>query len=95
MLEITESLTSDVRDNPSDGDISVFPNPFTTSLTITNKEAGASMDIEVIEISGKLIKSLHSEVERVDLNTGELPKGIYLLKIRDHKSILTQKIVKE
>ncbi len=92
-------------DNSTDRDITyreekirVYPNPFKSQLflDITNKETGP-MQITISDFAGKIHRQyqLNKPQEKFNeiLQTGELPEGMYLMRIQVGKWTTTQKIL--
>lgn len=74
--------------------LTVYPNPFTDKLQISNNSQ-KDLTVEVLSIEGKRIyRSTHSGTS-MDLNTENFPKGMYLLKVSDNTSSFTTKLIKE
>lgn len=61
----------------------VYPNPVTDILTLEN--LNADYHVELYNSNGALIFSGVSERKNETIDMGELPQGIYLLQIFDHK----------
>jgi hypothetical protein len=83
--------------------ITIWPNPFQSALTINMSTTQAtSYDIKLMDINGKLLRSISRSVARgasqitvQDLE--RLPSGIYLIEMTDEKSGTTtmQKLIKK
>jgi hypothetical protein len=72
----------------------VFPNPFTNNVQVTCSEP--MTELSIFDMLGKNIwqKMINSKnFEEIDL--GALNAGIYLLKIRTEKGLITHKLVKQ
>ena len=78
--------------------ITISPNPFTDSITISTKDINLSLaTIELYDISGRKISNFTTENTNnftFSINSN-LSKGNYFLKIMDQQSIQTFKLVKE
>ena len=77
--------------------ISIYPNPTTGKLGITNYELGIT-NIEVFDVYGRNVRAnlrvcLNTEAEAT-INISHLPAGIYFVKIKTETGIQTQKIIK-
>jgi GH35 family endo-1,4-beta-xylanase len=78
-------------DNPL---ISVYPNPVISGkITIENNSGRKINSIEVIDIQGKLIKTVITDKSNIEIDASNLKKGMYLLRIQTEKSISNKKIV--
>jgi len=81
-------------------DISIYPNPFTSELTINfNKISSQDIKIQILNSEGKQIqtfKNVKSKVVRWDGNTTEGIKakpGIYFVKIKTGYQEIINKVV--
>lgn len=74
---------------------SVFPNPVSDVVTITNNENIGIENIQVFDISGKSVhlKTFNYENE-VKLNIEDLALGIYTLHIKTKEGVAVKKIIK-
>ncbi len=75
--------------------ISVYPNPFTSSISIDNKD-GVIQSLKLIDLNGRVLSEmshLHSGV--VEMNALEtLSSGTYLLVLSGENSLKTVKVIK-
>lgn len=70
----------------------ILPNPFVASFTIqSNQEI---QKIEMIDLTGRLVLSETISALQADINTSELPKGIYFIHIYQGNKVSTQRIIK-
>jgi len=61
--------------------IFVFPNPVKNTLTVIGTEKGVT--INLLTVSGMLLRSIIAEDSNVDINVSSLQSGLYLLQIGD------------
>ncbi|PZR28103.1 MAG: hypothetical protein DI535_08070 [Citrobacter freundii] len=79
-------------------EVRLYPNPFRSQLflELNNKERG-SMQITISDLAGKIHRQYQlnkqQEIFNEILQTGELPEGMYFLRIQLGKWISTQKIL--
>lgn len=72
-----------------------YPNPFTENLSIVLPNTGI-YEISLVDLSGK--KLLHESIDtqnKVTLQTGSVPPGLYILTVRSEDRVYRQKVVKE
>lgn len=75
---------------------SIFPNPVTDVVTITNSENIGVEQIEIFDISGKKVQSQNFNNENeVQLNLGDFASGTYLLHIKTNAGTAIEKVVKK
>lgn len=81
---------SSIYDNSKKSDIYIYPNPVSSILNIvTDADIKAC---EILDASGKNIKTFHSE----KINLGNLPSGLYFLKVYiSNGEVSVHKIVKK
>ncbi len=74
--------------------ISVFPNPVTDQLTILSDNS-EQRTAQLIDITGRVIKTVNCTEATTVVDTKELNNGIYILKLfSEEQLILTQKIIR-
>lgn len=80
--------------------ISVIPNPFNQSTTLSyTLSKGSSIKIVLYNTMGELVKRVVDEHQTIGkkqykINLSDLPKGTYLLRISIGNEVITKKIVK-
>ena len=66
----------------SDSNISIYPNPVVDKLNIMTEETASEVNVSVMNIAGQIVfEGSYSETDKIEINTSELPKGVYLSKI--------------
>ncbi len=98
VLELPLSTSSDqvIR-----GDVSVFPNPATNRATLTlelDEEIGSGVDVNIRDLSGKIVSQpfrgdLFVGRNTVDLKVGQLAKGLYTVEIVTAEGLISKKLV--
>jgi hypothetical protein len=68
-----------IDESVQDNDISVYPNPASDLITVSGKIEISS--VELFNVLGKLVKSVKSVSNPIQLDTSGLNKGLYLLRI--------------
>src|SRR5690554_3025384 len=75
---------------------SLYPNPASNSVTITNSENRRVNQIAVYDVSGKLISIQHYATQQeVRLNVENLASGTYMLHIQTASGTAVKKLVKK
>ncbi|MDP9956458.1 hypothetical protein J2X97_002117 [Epilithonimonas hungarica] len=86
----TPSSLATNENNLSKNDVKIYPNPAKDFINITSRKEINS--VEILEQSGKRI----SESKELRINVSQLPKGIYILKIKfSNGSSSIQKLIKQ
>lgn len=75
--------------------VAVYPNPFSTGVTVKLSSLAAGATVQVFNSAGALIKAaaLHSATEYIALPA--LPAGMYYVHVSNGREQLTAKLVKE
>jgi len=73
--------------------VSVFPNPFSTSITLTGIENSA--DVVMYNVIGAQVGSWRIVNSAATLQMENVPSGVYFLHIKTDSGTLIEKIVKE
>lgn len=78
--------------------VKIFPNPVNTRLTISlnNEFQSRELLIEIISIDGKILSNSKVQVsEHINIQTADLPKGFYSLRVTGGKKSVIKKFVKK
>ncbi|MDD4148551.1 MAG: T9SS type A sorting domain-containing protein [Bacteroidales bacterium] len=88
------SFTTDVVSVKDDNSIAIYPNPATDLifLSLSNFE---NTIVEIFNIQGQLCQSLNLQSNETEINIANLPKGLYLLKVKSPTKIEVRKFIKE
>ena len=79
----------------SEEHVSVFPNPVSDQLTISSEDKLKQRTAQLIDISGRAVKTISCDDANTVIDTKALNPGIYILKLfSEDQLILTQKIIK-
>ncbi len=75
--------------------LEVYPNPFRTEITITNRPSG-SWSGEIFDLSGRIVYSIpDTDKTFVELNLISLDAGVYLLRVWQEGNSWIVRIIKE
>ena len=94
----TQNTTSISNRTLADWKVKIFPNPFSEEIKISiSLENKNNLSLGIYDLNGRELRSKHFkgifqadwEVEMMDF-----PAGIYLLRITDGRSQLSQKLIK-
>lgn len=79
---------------PSIPEIAVFPNPFTSSVSIDLEMNEAGLDLEITNLQGKVVWRQFGVKDRT-FQLGHLPPGSYMLRVSsNHRRVGRQVLVK-
>ncbi|HLW31794.1 MAG TPA: ELWxxDGT repeat protein [Aequorivita sp.] len=90
--EILKTNNPEVQ-NSSIENIKIYPNPTNGHFTILSKNSLNIDAIDIFDFSGKKIFSQIPNKNLVNLDITQFSKGLYIIKIKTHKSVVTQKIL--
>ena len=77
----------------TNGKLRIYPNPVRDELRIENGEWRIEK-VEILDLTGKII--LNSQLSILhSVNVSALPQGIYIVKLKTDKGIVTEKFIKE
>lgn len=75
--------------------ISTFPNPFTSKVTIANLPSGAGIIVAINTLEGEVKYSTMLDVDRqIELDLADLREGMYILRISYGDQTITRKLLK-
>ena len=73
--------------------LALYPNPVSDKLTIEADEALGT--VEVYNLMGALVYSQKNCDNKLEINTSDLPSGIYFIRLTNNKASETRRFVKE
>jgi len=92
--EIKNTSALSINRNDNVNRISLFPNPFNTSISIVSKDILLE-EVQIYSIQGKLIKLVTSSNSKLEINTSDLSSGLYFVKVKlSDNTYSMQKMVK-
>jgi len=74
-------------------DFKVFPNPASSSITVSVPEALIGSTLTLTDITGREINSVWLSTANHELSTASLANGIYFVTIRNKSTLLSKKLV--
>jgi hypothetical protein len=84
--------TAGIKEQTSNINLSIHPNPATNTLTIKNNELKINQ-ISICNVSGGIVKTINESTNTI--NVSNLAKGIYFLQIHTDNGVLSKKFIKE
>lgn len=81
-----------VEDNISHEGIDVCYNSVDCNVAISSPTPVSS--IQIFDMSGKMLQSLSPQYDNVTISLSSYPQGIYIIRVANSESIITEKIVK-
>jgi hypothetical protein len=77
------------------GTVSVYPNPVTSAVTVEAQQASANAQVQLMDISGRILQTLKLKDKKAEIEMEELAVGMYLLKYTDNGSSQLIKVMKQ
>ena len=76
--------------------ISISPNPAKDFINIfATKNQNVILNIQLLDVSGKVLKSFQSTQPVIKFSTAGIAKGLYFIKVKDENTVQTQRIIIE
>lgn len=72
----------------------IYPNPFEDLLEIKNFNNSVNFDVQIMDITGKIIESHNTISKEIKINTSHLMNGVYFVKIYENNREAMFKIMK-
>jgi hypothetical protein len=87
-------ISAERRPDRSTPAIAVYPNPFHATVTVKLQPSARPVKISLYDVAGRLIRTYsHEKGGRIVCRLGDVPKGVYFLKIRAGKIRYSRKIL--
>lgn len=90
-LLVTTSEVSAIGESPSENKISLYPNPNSSILTLTNIEPNAL--VKIISMEGKEILEKIADAEKMTFDVSNWKKGTYAVAIKMKGKMITRKVI--
>jgi hypothetical protein len=81
-----ELISTNVISLNENNEIKVFPNPSSDFVTISSTDKTISR-IEILDVSGRLIKNIAANSFEVKVDVSDLSNGIYFLRVEDENNV--------
>lgn len=92
-IEVIDTTTVSNAIFKNQKDIVIFPNPAKDKITIYS-QSSRILKLEIYDLTGTSVyQNLNVGSNRVELKTDKLSKGMYVLKVRDEREKISQKII--
>lgn len=94
-IYVIDSPPVGIEDADSKDNLSVYPNPFNSVVTLSRIESGTQ--IEVFNLLGEtlFLIPISANQKETKLDLSSLSKGMYLIKVQTEHGLMTKKIIKE
>lgn len=92
MVRYNVENNMNVHDNNSLNNVSINPNPTSNSFKIVGLEGNQNL-VQILDLSGKIVKEFKSISTHHTLELGAISKGTYLVKIHSGNKIHSKKLL--
>lgn len=95
VFSITDTITSITETRLKPNEVKIYPNPAKSIINIDFQNAYnfQNINIDIIDINGKTVLETSYDSAPIKIDIKQLNKGLYLIKIQNHKTIITKKII--
>jgi hypothetical protein len=95
-LSVIEAQVTSIEYDLFEADISIFPNPFSDSITIQSTNGfKPTTRVIILDISGRVVLNLPiGSVSEITLKLENLKAGLYLMYIADGQRKVMRKLLK-
>jgi hypothetical protein len=89
-----QTVATGITETSFAASIHLYPNPATNHITIDLPKANEKVEVTIADITGKIIyKATGIDIQKIEVNTADFAKGIYVVQIQSADFIATQKLV--
>jgi hypothetical protein len=86
-------ISTGLEARAKDISFTIFPNPFSNSLTIEIEGNEESVNLEIMNTSGQMVYK-GNMTNRKEIETSNLAKGIYFIKVENARLFEIKKIIR-
>lgn len=80
--------------NKSSAQVSIYPNPNKGEFIIESAN-GLNKTIVVMDLTGKLLLTLNSELDKTPVNINEFDNGVYMIRVSSENNSQTYRLIKQ
>jgi hypothetical protein len=92
LAKLGNDITTGINDVSNSFDFSIFPNPTTDIIKISSSKEAT---IEILNINGQIIKTINHDSGEFSVDIRDLSSGVYIIKAKTDKKIVTKKFIKQ
>ncbi len=92
---INGTVTLGIDENSFEATVLLSPNPVADLLSVHLSDNTIISSYEIIDVEGKIVKSVNSTTNISEINVADLPVGNYFLKLKSDEGEATKKFIKE
>ncbi len=94
---VIDTTLSAISKNSWEGNITLFPNPSSSTITLQSAIDFKNAEIKIINVFGQvvLIENISISLNSVKVDLTELNSGIYVFLLKENNKLFTQKFIKQ
>jgi len=73
--------------------VQIFPQPASDQITILFPFTGENLNLQLVSMDGKILKTGIISSRQTELNVGNIPAGVYVLKIQSKENLVVKRVV--
>lgn len=75
--------------------ISIYPNPATDMVTVGVDGADGNVNVQIVDINGRIVKEQNGNAQGMNIEVGNLSRGIYFVRLTGETVNIVRKLVLE
>jgi len=83
-----------VNENANNSNVSLFPNPATDLVTFLSEGTNIT-EVQIFDLTGKMVYNNLPTSDRLDVNTSEFASGTYIVKVITNNESVTRRLIVE
>jgi len=84
-----------INEVPLIENVSMYPNPAATEVTLEFGKITGTVNVSLIDITGKTVINTNTNENRLTISRNDLPAGMYLVRIKAGDQVATTKLIFE
>jgi hypothetical protein len=93
---VNVTATAGTNNNFLAAQLSIYPNPATNVINVSNADNILVSGIEIVDLNGRTVKTAKFDgVTEAQINISDLSAGMYMMTVSSDQGTLTKKIVKQ
>jgi hypothetical protein len=94
-VTVSQSRSGTGIENIETDSFKIFPNPSSDQITIEIKAPSQNNFITIISMTGKVMLERTFPGPKTIVNIENLPSGVYFIRLRNEKTVVVGKLIKE
>lgn len=95
LLDSIVMTTTLATDNFNEAKFSVYPNPTSNFVNVSNELGAVINTVEMTDMNGRIVKTSKVDATEAQISIADLAAGVYMMKITTDQGVATKKIVRQ